>query len=324
MVHRSPATRCMHPLFGQRAKPLSTLRYGSASSKPSICPLDSHVRRAAHHPWSDAHTWARGAHLRTDTFWCSRRGAALVRCFGEVLRSRAPRDAVRPVGWPHNLQASRGQGPSLPRARTTRRTAKFLACCVRRAPGDRQAAHGRPGQQRPFRPPAASLASSCPISSPWPAAAGGGSGRMSRPSGRRPSSCDQYGSTAATEPRRGRPQVRWSTAMDGELGARGRAARATGRSAGCRGARRRGTPPLRYCLLAHAARASLPGRSRLLKWLAGERRRRRSTPPAAARPFGSEAAPRACAACSHASECTVRERARSMAPRPWRLGSLLT
>ena len=47
-------------------------------------------------------------------------------------------------------------------------------------------------------------------------------------------------------------QARWSTAMDGELGARGRAARAPGRSAGCRGARRRGTPPL----LAHAARAT--------------------------------------------------------------------
>jgi len=205
--------------------------------------------------------------LRTDTFWCSRRGAALVRCFGEVLRSRAPRDAERPVGWPQNLQASRGQGPSLPRARTTRRTAKFLACCVRRAPGDRQAAHGRPGQQRPFRPLAASLASSCPISSPWPAAAGGGSGRMSRPSGRRPSSCDQCGSTAATEPRRGRPQVRWSTAMDGELGARGRAARAPGRSAGCRGARRRGTPPLlpigtlqhvRPCRVAHGCSSGWP------------------------------------------------------------------
>ena len=187
--------------------------------------------------------------------WCSRRGVALVRCFGEVLRSRAPRDAERPVGWPQNLQASRGQGPSLPRARTTRRTAKFLACCVRRAPGDRQAAHGRPGQQRPFRPLAASLASSCPISSPWPAAAGGGSGRMSRPSGRRPSSCDQCGSTAATEPRRGRPQVRWSTAMDGELGARGRAARATGRSAGCRGARRRGTY---WHTHRHSTCASLP------------------------------------------------------------------
>eukprot|EP00964_Phaeocystis_antarctica_P053412 scaffold31346_cov45-Phaeocystis_antarctica.AAC.1 len=36
--------------------------------------------------------------------------------------------------------------------------------------------------------------------------------------------------------------------MDGELDARGRAARAPGRSAGCRGARRRGTPPL----LAHS------------------------------------------------------------------------
>ena len=200
--------------------------------------------------------------------------------------------AVRPVGWPHNLQASRGQGPSPVRARTTRRTAKLLACCVRRAPGDGQAAHGRPGQQRPIRPLAASLASSCPISSPWPAAAGGGSGRMSRPSGRRPSSCDQCCSTAATELRRGRPQARWPTAMDGELGARGRAARALGRSAGCRVARRRGTPPPDL-LYWHTARASLPRRSRLRRWLAGERRRRRSTPPAAARPIGSEAAPRA-------------------------------
>ena len=142
--------------------------------------------------------------------------------------------AVRPVGWPHNLQASRGQGPSPVRARTARRPAKFLACCVRRAADDGQAAHGRPGQQRPIRPLAASLASSCPISSPWPAAAGGGSGRMGRPSARRPSSCDQCGSTAATEPRRGRPQACWSTAMAGELGARGRAARAPGRSAGFR------------------------------------------------------------------------------------------
>ena len=62
---------------------------------------------------------------------------------------------------------------------------------------------------------------------------------MSRPSGRRPSSCDQCGSTAATEPRRGQPRARWPTAMDGELGARGRAARPPGQSAGCRGARRR-------------------------------------------------------------------------------------
>ena len=72
-------------------------------------------------------------------------------------------------------------------------------------------------------------------SSPWPAAAGGGSGRMSRPSGRRPSSCDQCGSTAATKPRRCWSQPCWPTAMDGELGACGRAARTPGRSAGCRG-----------------------------------------------------------------------------------------
>ena len=37
----------------------------------------------------------RGTHFRTDTFCCSRSGAALVRCFGEVFRSRAPRDAVQ-------------------------------------------------------------------------------------------------------------------------------------------------------------------------------------------------------------------------------------
>eukprot|EP00964_Phaeocystis_antarctica_P099698 scaffold65508_cov45-Phaeocystis_antarctica.AAC.1 len=53
---------------------------------------------------------------------------------------------------------------------------------------------------------------------------------MGRPSARRPSSCDQCGSTAATEPRRGRPRARWPMATDGELGARGRAARPPGQS----------------------------------------------------------------------------------------------
>ena len=51
-------------------------------------------------------------------------------------------------------------------------------------------------------------------------------------------------------------QARWSTAMDGELGARGRAARAPGRSAGCRGARRRGTY---WHTHRHSTCASLPG-----------------------------------------------------------------
>ena len=171
---------------------------------------------------------------------------------------------LRRTGRPRGRTVPRGRWPSPARPRTARRAAISPAFCVRRAADDGQAAHGWPGQQRPIRPLAASLASSCPISSPWPAAAGGGSGRMSRPSGRRPSSCDQCGSTAATEPRRGRPQARWSTAMDSELGARGRAARAPGRSAGCRGARRRGTPPLlahkhvRPCRVAHGCAGGWP------------------------------------------------------------------
>ena len=49
---------------------------------------------------------------------------------------------------------------------------------------------------------------------PWPFA-GGGSWSVSRPPGRRPSSCDQCGSTAATAPRRGRPQACRLTAVDG-------------------------------------------------------------------------------------------------------------
>ena len=172
----------------------------------------------------------------------------------------------------------RGAGPELGPART--KMWRAVDCRMWRAVDD---AHGRPGQQWPIRPLAASLASSCPISSPWPAAAGGGSGRMSRPSGRRPSSCDQCCSTAATELRRGRPQARWPTAMDGELGARGRAARALGRSAGCRGARRRGTY---WHTHRHSTCASLPGCCSPLAPVAAQvadprRRRRRRVPPEA-------------------------------------------
>ena len=121
-----------------------------------------------------------------------------------VLLSERRTAAVRRTGRPRDRAVPRGRWPSPARPQTARRAAISPACCMRRAADDGQAAHGRPGQQRPIRPLAASLASSCPISSPWPAAAGGGSGRMSRPSGRRPSLCDQCGSTAATEPRRGR------------------------------------------------------------------------------------------------------------------------
>ena len=70
----------------------------------------------------------------------------------------------------------------------------------------------------------------------WPSAGGGsrGSGRVSRPSDRRPSRVQPiYGSTAVTGPRRwSAAGARWPTVMDGELSARGRAARA-----------RRGDPP---------------------------------------------------------------------------------
>ena len=63
----------------------------------------------------------------------------------------------------------------------------------------------------------------------------------------------QCGSTAATEPRRGRPQARWSTVMDGELGVRGGAPR-----------ERRGDPPAAAVrgaehLYWHTRHASLPG-----------------------------------------------------------------
>eukprot|EP00964_Phaeocystis_antarctica_P073677 scaffold45224_cov97-Phaeocystis_antarctica.AAC.1 len=86
--------------------------------------------------------------------------------------------------------------------------------------------------------------------------------------------------------------------MDGELGARGRAARAPGRSAGCRGARRRGTPPL----LAHST--CVPTASLMAApQVAGQRAAATKEHSASGRSarVGSEAAPRACAACAPAS-----------------------
>ena len=74
-----------------------------------------------------------------------------------------------------------------------------------------------------------------------------------------------------------------------------------------------GTARVRPCLAAaHRRRPSLR------RWLAGERWRRRSTPPAAARRVRSEAALRACAACAHASVYSENARlygAASLAPR---------
>ena len=70
------------------------------------------------------------------------------------------------------------RAPDTPRAaalsgscsNAARRGNFFGAFCVRRAPDDGQAAHDWPGQRQPIRPLAASLPSSCRISSRWRAA----------------------------------------------------------------------------------------------------------------------------------------------------------
>eukprot|EP00964_Phaeocystis_antarctica_P094358 scaffold61113_cov36-Phaeocystis_antarctica.AAC.1 len=103
---------------------------------------------------------------------------------GSWMKKNATRCQM--ISFPDLCEHTGARGPV--RARTTRRTAKFLACCVRRAPGVGQAAHGRPGlSSGRIRPrQAASLASSrAQNSSPWPAAAVGGSRRMGRPSATR-------------------------------------------------------------------------------------------------------------------------------------------
>ena len=64
----------------------------------------------------------------------------------------------------------RGRWPSPARPRTASRAAISPAFCVRRAADDGLAAHGWPGQRRPIRPLAASLASSCRMPRPWRAA----------------------------------------------------------------------------------------------------------------------------------------------------------
>ena len=99
----------------------------------------------------------------------------------------------------------------------------------------------------------------------WPFA-GCGSARVSRPSGRRSSSSSQCGSTAATAPRRGRPQARRPTALDGALSASERAARPTGRSVRCRGARRRERTCTGTRALPSASAAAHRRRPSLRRW----------------------------------------------------------
>ena len=73
---------------------------------------------------------------------------------------------------------------------------------------------GWPGKRGAHRALAARFRRSHHAPRSWPFARGG-SARVSRPPGRRSSSSSQCGSTAATAPRRGRPQARRPTALDG-------------------------------------------------------------------------------------------------------------
>ena len=77
---------------------------------------------------------------------------------------------LRRTGRPRGHAVPRGRWPSPARPRTARRAAISPAFCVRRAADDGQAAHAWPGQQRPIRPLAASLASSSRMTSPRRAA----------------------------------------------------------------------------------------------------------------------------------------------------------
>ena len=140
------------------------------------------------------------------------------------------------------------------------------------------------GKRGPHRPPAVPLRCLHHALRPWPFA-GGGSGRVSRPPGRRPSSCvpmRQHSCHSAAA---------WSAAGAPADGGGRRAERPRA----CRvatGAIRR----LPRCAAPstsnwHTRHASLPvaaantaGAPSLRRWLAGERRRRRSTPPAATPP----------------------------------------
>eukprot|EP00964_Phaeocystis_antarctica_P042023 scaffold24070_cov62-Phaeocystis_antarctica.AAC.1 len=116
----------------------------------------------------------RGAHLRIDTRRVLKTGCRRARVLAEGVLVVCERRtaAVRRTGRPRGRTVPRGRWPSPARPRTARRASISPACCVRRAADDGQAAHGRPGQQRPIRPLAASLASWCPISSPWAVARG--------------------------------------------------------------------------------------------------------------------------------------------------------
>ena len=126
---------------------------------------------------------------------------------------------------------------------------------------------GWPGKRGAHRALAARFRRSHHAPRSWPLARGG-SARVSRPPGRRSSSSSQCGSTAATAPRRGRPQACRPTALDGTLSAFERAARPPGRSVRCRGARRRERTCTGTRALPSASAAAHRRRPSLRRWLA--------------------------------------------------------
>ena len=158
---------------------------------------------------------------------------------------------------------------------------------------------GWPGKRGAHRALAARFRRSYHAPRSWPFARGG-SARVSRPPGRRSSSSSQCGSTAATAPRRGRPQARRPTALDGALSAFERAALPPGRSVRCRGARRRERTCTGSSALPNASAAAHRRRPSLRRWpvcarlATAERSRARS-----------RGAPAACAAA-----CWYRARTR--------------
>ena len=185
------------------------------------------------------------------------------------------------------------------RARSPRRSEPILSNAARTSARGCRRDAGWPGERGPHRALAARFRRSHHAPRSWPFARGG-SARVSRPPGRRSSSSSQCGSTAATAPRRGRPQARRPTALDGALSAFERAARPTGRSVRCRGARRRERTCTGTRALPSASAAAHRRRPSLRRWLVcarlatAERSRARS-----------RGAPVACAAA-----CRYRARTR--------------
>ena len=168
------------------------------------------------------------------------------------------------------------------RARSPRRSEPILSNAARTSARGCRRDAGWPGERGPHRALAARFRRSHHAPRSWPFARGG-SARVSRPPGRRSSSSSQCGSTAATAPRRGRPQARRPTALDGALSALERAARPTGRSVRCRGARRRERTCTGTRALTSASAAAHRRRPSLRRWLVCARGWRRRSAPARSR-----------------------------------------